>query len=143
MYSEAQDQRKPGVTPGPYVVRPSESPPDVSMRMRAYGDWLVVLIEGEMDLQVLPLLADLRGHESTHVVFDLSGVTFMDATGLGALVSAAERASRARVCMRVVIPPRVRALLVLTHCAGVFEIFGSLSEAVSTPVPTGPDPAPA
>lgn len=144
MHSEAEDQREPGVTadPDPTVGRPTEVPPDVSLRVRPFGDWLIVLIDGEMDLQVLPLMADLRGQGAAQVVFDLSGVTFIDATGLGALVGAAERTARAGGCMRVVIPPRVRALLVLTRCAGMFEVFGSLSEAVSTPVAALPDPAP-
>lgn len=144
MHSETEDQREPDATADtePVVARPSQAPPDVSLHLRSFGDWLVVLIEGEMDLQVVPLMADLRGHGAAQVVFDLSGVTFMDATGLGALVGAAERSARAGGCMRVVIPPRVRALLVLTRCRGMFEIFDSLSEAVSTPVPARPDQAP-
>jgi anti-sigma B factor antagonist len=62
---------------------------------QSYGDACVVPIRGEIDLAVAPLLAEVldeaveRGARS--LIADLSAVTFIDSSGLGALVSCARR----------------------------------------------------
>ena len=49
-----------------------------------------------MDVQVIPLLADLVGSDTPRVVLDLHEVTFMDAQGLGSIVDTHRRAAGGR-----------------------------------------------
>jgi anti-sigma B factor antagonist len=55
------------------------------------------------------------------VVFDLGGVTFMDSTGLGALIAARVKARTAGVTIGLTsVPDQVRKILSIT---GLLEIF--------------------
>jgi anti-anti-sigma factor len=114
----------------------------VSVRLRWSGPWTIVEVEGEMDLQVLALVPELLGNSATQVVFDLHGVTFMEACAIGMMVDVRRRALASGGCVRLVTPSsRARKLLTLTRTDRVFLMFDSLEEAVSTPVDTGSQPA--
>ena len=80
------------------------------------------------------MLPELLGSNDAHVVFDLHGVTFMDACGLGVLVDTQRRAALGggRVCL---VAPSVpaRKLLTLAGSDHVFPTFDSLEAAVSAP----------
>jgi anti-sigma B factor antagonist len=68
---------------------------DIAPRGRKQGSWSVVEVTGELDLSNVPELeALLTEHLRTdpHVAIDLSRVTFMDSSALGALVGALKRA---------------------------------------------------
>ena len=54
----------------------------------------LVEVEGEMDIQVVPLIPVELGNEESFVVFELRGVTFMDAGGLGAIASTSPAGKR-------------------------------------------------
>jgi anti-sigma B factor antagonist len=115
--------------------RTAHAVPSVSVRRHRSGRWTVVEVEGEMDIQTLPLVADLPGRNATHVLFELHGVTFLDASGLGMMVDSQRRALEGGGCVRVVAPSRqVRRLLMLTGSDRTFLLFDSLDEAVSVPV---------
>jgi len=82
-------------------------------------------VSGEVDLDTADEFADhglecLNGAGST-LVIDLGGVTFMDSTGLGALVrihNAAQAMDKSIVLTN--IPERVQTLLHITKLDGVF-----------------------
>lgn len=100
-------------------------------------DWTVVMVDGEMDLQVLPLLPDLLGVVAPHVAVTLDRVTFMDASALGALVRMQREALSAGGCARLVSPSRaVRRLLLLTGTRSVFGVYDRLEDAMAAPVPS-------
>lgn len=69
---------------------------DLRWRQRAHEDIVTLEIEGEIDLHSAPQLrAELhRLGESgiNHLIVDLAEVTFIDSTGIGALVGALRRA---------------------------------------------------
>ena len=95
-----------------------------------------------MDIQVLPALAEVDSRGVVHVVFVLSAVTFVDAAALGALVGMQRKALTAGGCVRLVAPSRpVRRLLLLTGTSRLFSTFDDLGQAMSAPVPTGPERA--
>lgn len=130
----------PGVI---YLQARGESGADtsVSLSVDRAADWTVVEVEGEMDVQVIPLLADLVGGDATRVVLDLHGVSFMDAQGLGSMVDTHRRALAAGGSVRLVAPSSsVRRLLALTGCDRMFRTFDSLDQAVTTPIDTGLEP---
>jgi anti-anti-sigma factor len=76
-------------------------------RVDRVGDSTVMRLEGELDMAgtfvVEPKLDELvPEHVDGDVVFDLRGVTFLDSTGLAALLGAHERLSAAGVPTRFV-----------------------------------------
>ena len=69
---------------------------------------------------------------ASHVVIDLAQVTFIDSTGLGALLVARKAGrERGRSMALVSPPPVVRRLLGSTQLHDVFAIYDSLAEAVA------------
>jgi anti-anti-sigma factor len=131
-----EDTRPPMV--GPTAIRPSTAS-TLSVRAHLSGRWTVVIIDGELDFQVLPLLVGLPGSETVHMVFDLHGVTFMDAGGLGALVGSHRKALHSGGCIRLATPSHpVRKILVLTGTDQVWPVFDSVRAAVSTAIDIRP-----
>jgi anti-anti-sigma factor len=61
----------------------------LSLDVRAADGTVVISVAGEVDMATAPQLdACLCEHTDADVVVDLSGVTFLDSTGLSTLVSA-------------------------------------------------------
>lgn len=115
--------------------------PGVSVRPRNSEPWLVVEVEGEMDLQAMPLIADVVGGASPLVVFELSAVTFMDSSGLGVLEQTQRRAVAAGGRVSLVAPSKqVRRVLELTGSEREFPTFDSVEEAVSVPFGAAGEP---
>jgi anti-sigma B factor antagonist len=99
---------------------------------KVIGGRMVVTVRGELDLASAPKLQEVldRVHAHLHpalfktpLVVDMSGVTFVDATGLRALVAAARRGRRhgQGTVLRDPSPATLR-LLDLTRLLGVFSI---------------------
>ncbi|MDF9391785.1 MULTISPECIES: STAS domain-containing protein [Methylococcus] len=66
-----------------------------------------------------------------HLVVDLSPVSFIDSSGLGALLSGQKNASlRSGVFMLAGLQPRVRSMFELTRLHRVFEIYSTVEEAL-------------
>jgi anti-sigma B factor antagonist len=68
---------------------------DIAPRDRKQGVWSVIEVAGELDLSNVSDLEARLAEQlrvDPHVAVDLSGVTFMDSSALGALVGALKRA---------------------------------------------------
>jgi anti-sigma B factor antagonist len=119
--------------------RSPEPAPPVSVGVSRFGDWTVVDVAGELDIQAVALFADLSHGNSDHVVFQLQGVSFMDACGLGLLLECRRRAVAAGGCVRLVAPSRqAQRLLMLTGSYRACPTFESVLEAVTAPVAAVP-----
>ena len=69
-----------------------------------------------------------------NVVIDLSGVDFIDSTGLGVLMGAAKRVRSAGGDIRLVTAgSRLAELIELTRLDRVLDVFDSVSEATQDP----------
>jgi anti-anti-sigma factor len=96
-----------------------------------------VAVAGEVDLATTPVLRErllrvLRDRRPDLLDVDLAGVTFLDCTGLGALVAVRNAAIRAGGQMRVSHPqPIVRRVLEVTGLLGVF------TAPTTVPAPSG------
>ena len=96
----------------------------------------VVSVTGEIDVHSAPALhegleaqigRDLRG-----IVVDLTGVAFLDSTGLGALVSGRTAAGERGVSLPVVCnSDRILKLFTITGLDGVFQLFDDVESAVA------------
>lgn len=94
----------------------------------------VLVVSGEVDVHTAQRLRDeVKASEARDVplVVDLSGVPFMDSTGLGVLVGALARSRetghRLVLCA---VPSRTRRLLSLTGLDGEFDLVSDLETAV-------------
>lgn len=95
----------------------------------------VVRVTGDLDVMTVPdfrleLHALLDG--TADVAVDLSGVEFLDATGLGVLVGAHRRAGRHGVGFELRDPPRrIRRLLAVTRLDRVLRVTTSVLDPVA------------
>ena len=98
--------------------------------------FVVLAVAGELDAYTVPnlrkafdeILADGTGR---NVVVDMSQVSFMDSTGIGALVSARRRLAEGAQLRLVTTHPAVTKLFTLTGLTKVFPIFDTLAEATA------------
>jgi anti-sigma B factor antagonist len=97
-------------------------------------DATVLTVTGEVDVHSAPALrealveAEARG---LTIVVDLSGVPFMDSTGLGVLIGALGRAiDEDRRFVLCAIPERIDRLLSLTGLADRFEVAKDSAHAL-------------
>lgn len=93
----------------------------------------VVHVSGEVDIATAPrLTAALRDAAADGVallIADLSQVSLLDSTGLGALIEAQQAADPLRLRL-VVSAPHVLKIFSVTGLDQVFTICGSLDEAL-------------
>lgn len=112
----------------------------VDVRVYRAGEWSVVDIGGELDIQGVSAVPHLLTGEGALVVFDLHRTTFMDCSGLGLLAVTARTASQRGGSVRVVGASRqVRKLVTLAHLDRAFSIFESLEDALTAPTGSGPE----
>ncbi|HUY30153.1 MAG TPA: STAS domain-containing protein [Acidimicrobiales bacterium] len=102
------------------------------------GDVPVVMARGEVDVSTAPALrTELLsvGDGAPFVVVDLSGVTFLDSTGLGALIAARGQPGESdglRELRLVVTRPQIRKVLEVTGLTSVFAVHDTLDAALAT-----------
>lgn len=95
----------------------------------------LVRVRGEVDLQTSPRLREILLDEKTSgtLLIDLSGVEYMDSSGVGTMVYVKREVERAggRVIL-VGLQPRVRSVFEITHLDKFFEIVGSVDEVTGS-----------
>ena len=113
--------------------RPYASP---VREVRWAGRTAVADIQGDIDLsrsvefqQKLLLLLDQKPQK---VVVNLTGVPYMDSSGVASLVKVLSRARKAGTALTLVgMSPRVKSLFQITRLDSVFQIMATEEEAVS------------
>jgi anti-sigma B factor antagonist len=109
----------------------------------ADGQYPVVGVRGEVDVSSAPALqqrlAELFVTAGSTVVVDLTDVSFLDSTGLGALVAARNSAADAGGSLPLVCTSeRILKLFTITGLAGAFQFHPSVAEALQS-LGAGPD----
>ena len=109
-------------------------------------------VGGEVDLETAPQLGDhvlaALQDVSPHVVLDLTGVTFMDSTGLKVLLSIQRRADLAGGSFAIAgVGRTVAKVLALTGLDQTFAIYDTLADVphpadAAPPVSGGAAPTP-
>jgi anti-sigma B factor antagonist len=114
-----------------HAVPGSAVPASAAAAVRLPGDWQLVRASGELDLACVPRLRAVLATSGSRVVLDLRGVTFLDASGLGVLVTASYRARRAGGAVRLVgASSQVRRVVTITSLDGVLGLFDSMGDAL-------------
>jgi anti-sigma B factor antagonist len=123
----------------PFLSGEDESPFDyASFAVERVHGCAVVVASGEIDLCTSPDLADSleqAAKESERIIIDLTRVTFLDSSGMAAMVGALNRShDRQRGSLCLVSPTGLvlRALQV-TDLVKLFPIYSSLDDAVWHP----------
>jgi anti-sigma B factor antagonist len=97
----------------------------------------IVRADGEIDAHTVHAFHETVAEAASlasHVIIDLSHVTFVDSSGLGGLIAARTSARHSGGSLALVSPPpMVRRLLGSTQLHDVFAIYESLDEAVHAP----------
>jgi anti-sigma B factor antagonist len=70
----------------------AETPPQLSLVVEHHRT--IVRVSGELDLVTAPAFADALRTANSEIVVDFADLTFLDASGLGVLAQASERAKR-------------------------------------------------
>jgi len=102
------------------------------INVRRIGQRVVLAVTGEVDLLTAPdITAAIRDAEPCRELWvDLSHVSFMDSTGVAALVQGQRAAGQARHSFAVICPPGpVRRVLELSGVDGHIALFPHRSAA--------------
>jgi anti-sigma B factor antagonist len=107
----------------------------LSIDHRLHGEMVIVTVSGEIDVlssgQLREYLHALIKDGRVHLVVDLSGVEFLDSTGLGVLVAVHHRLQASDGSMVFVgATERVRNVFHITRLTRVFPLFDTLDEAL-------------
>lgn len=109
---------------------------DLRLDVSERGDWSVIEVGGEIDVATAPRLREqlisLVGEKRYRIVVSLEAVDFIDSTGLGVLISGLKRTRThdgrfALVCTE----QRILKVFEITGLLAVFDVFGSVDEAVA------------
>jgi anti-sigma B factor antagonist len=92
------------------------------------GSVAIIRLEGDFDLhssaQVRSAVEELVGEGGNEVYLDLSGVDFLDSSGLGTLVGLQKRANRSQVQMALCgLTPQLQKIIDVTHLRDAFTIL--------------------
>ncbi|GAA1339852.1 STAS domain-containing protein [Saccharothrix algeriensis] len=106
---------------------------DLQVRSEVRGGWTVVAVSGELDADTVPVLSDLLEETSgDRVVVDLSGVPFMDTTGLSLMLDWHRRLDGTGGQFRMAaLQSSVRRLFRLTELSEVMHIHDSVEDATT------------
>jgi anti-sigma B factor antagonist len=115
--------------PDPGSIEDMAHPSELVIRRAPEADALVLSLYGELDLDSSPLLEreleTLSAAGRDRVVVDLSGLEFMDSTGLQTLLRAHERAVDADLRFSLVRgQPAVHRVFELTRADEIFSFDG-------------------
>jgi len=103
----------------------------VESRAGARPGQRVLRVAGRVDLETVPrFLQALRSEQAPAIILDLSGVSYVDSGGVGALVQtySSFRKTDRRLAL-VALNPRVQAVLELTRLHKIFAVFPTVAEA--------------
>lgn len=109
---------------------------ELQLTTRHEGDVAIVDAQGEVDVFTAPgldaELDALVSGGSSRLVVDLSGVAFLDSTGLGVLVKALKRAREADGWLRLVVTgDRIRKIFEITGLDASIPIFDTAQDAIA------------
>lgn len=111
---------------------------EFSLATREVDGFHVVAATGELDVYTAPLLEEALGESidkrQFRLVVDLSGVSFLDSTGLGLLVKALKWTREHDGALRIVVSAeRILKVFRVTGLDTVMKIYPTLDEAVAAP----------
>lgn len=104
---------------------------------RESGDIVILDIQGEIDLYNAPEIKDainnLIEKQSCRVIVNLEKVSYIDSSGIGALISSLANLKKNAGGMKILkVSGSVRKVFELTKLTSFFDIFDDESEALAS-----------
>lgn len=98
---------------------------------------LVINLQGEVDVYTAPQLKqeiiDQLGSGANQIVVNLTGVQYLDSTGLGVLIGGLKRAREKDGELTLVCPnQRIYRIFEITGLSKIFDIYQSEDEALTS-----------
>jgi anti-anti-sigma factor len=115
---------------------PTEALTDVELSVLHRSTHTLISLRGEIDYATAPRLRErllgLLQPGVRLVIFDLSGVSFCDASGLGVLVASHRRATMLGLTLRLTaLRPRTARLLRIHGLDGILATYPALPDALT------------
>lgn len=114
------------------------SDPFLAIKVSKQGEAVIVAPLGDIDLTASPQLkVELKrvagaNPPPSRVIVDLSGVSYMDSSGLATLVEVLQASRKAHFKLIICgLQPRVRAIFDIAKLAMVFTIVPTLDQALA------------
>ncbi|MBN2042060.1 MAG: STAS domain-containing protein [Spirochaetes bacterium] len=100
------------------------------------GDIVILVIIGEIDLYNAPEIKDIINklieERIYNVIIDLEKVSYIDSSGIGALISSLSNLKKYQGGLKIInVYASVKKVFELTKLTSFFEIYDSEGEAVS------------
>lgn len=110
---------------------------EFTVETRDSGNQTIVSVCGELDVYTAPdleeSLEELVGAGKTNLVIDLTGVTFLDSTGLGVMVKALKWVREASGALQVVADEeRIARVFRITGLDEIMSLTSALDQALGT-----------
>jgi stage II sporulation protein AA (anti-sigma F factor antagonist) len=130
----------PGAVSRAGVQLGRHAPGALAIERRVAGDTLEFVLSGELDLATRDLLHEALGEigetAPPRLVLDMSGLTFIDASGLHVLLSLAQRCRRVGPALELVPgPPSVHEAFEFTGLADRLPFTGPVASPPLSPAP--------
>jgi anti-sigma B factor antagonist len=108
---------------------------DISSRTR--GEIVILDISGEIDLYNAPEIKDIVGklieQKKYNVIINLKDVTYIDSSGIGALISSLSNLKKYQGGLKIInVFASVKKVFELTKLTSFFEIYESEDEALNS-----------
>jgi anti-sigma B factor antagonist len=109
--------------------------PSLEISIETAGDAQVLTPKGEIDMARSPVLRKALGEamkgRPAKVLLDLSGVPYMDSSGLATLVEALQNARKSQITLLLCgLTPRVRSILEIARLNSVFTLHENRAAAL-------------
>ena len=108
---------------------------NVEITMEKIGAGHLMLLKGDVDMNTSPdvrsgLAEVFKQGGAKALLINLSGVRYMDSSGIATLVEAMQNCMKSGMKLRLVdLSPSVRDVFELARLSSIFEIFPGVSEA--------------
>lgn len=104
---------------------------------RTEGPATVVVADGEIDLSSIPqlsgMLDDLISGGNIDLIVDMTGVQFIDSTGLGVLVGARKKALAKDGSVQLAcLQPKVLKIFRITQLTEIFPVHDTVADALAS-----------
>jgi anti-anti-sigma factor len=108
----------------------------IERRAGASGDLLVTRLTGKLSLETVHnFIASMRPDPSARLVLDMSGLSFLDSAGVGALVSLfVSRRNHGKTLALAALTQQGIAVMQVSGLLKLLPIFPTVDEAVSQKV---------
>ena len=108
---------------------------ELRTKVKEAGGYPVIELKGEIDLSTSPVFKEkvyeIIESGKKDIVIDLSGLEFMDSTGLGVLVAALKKTSMEGGSIRLVCNKKsIIKIFTITGLDKVFTIYNNLRECL-------------